>query len=87
MPPNTVYVGRGTPYGNPYVVGQTTMYYGRPCLITNLLAKTLFRRYLIQRLEMGNIDLEPLRGKNIACWCHEDEPHCHGDVLLELANA
>jgi hypothetical protein len=27
-----------------------------------------------------------LRGKNIACWCPTDEP-CHGDVILELANA
>lgn len=29
--------------------------------------------------------LEPLRGKNLACWCPLDAP-CHGDVLLDLAN-
>lgn len=29
--------------------------------------------------------LEPLRGKNLACWCKEREP-CHADILLELAN-
>jgi hypothetical protein len=28
---------------------------------------------------------EPLRGKNLACWCALDAP-CHADVLLELAN-
>lgn len=30
--------------------------------------------------------LEPLRGKNIACWCKLGEP-CHADVLLRLANS
>jgi hypothetical protein len=29
--------------------------------------------------------IEPLRGKNLACWCRLDQP-CHADVLLELAN-
>lgn len=29
--------------------------------------------------------LEPLRGKNLACFCKLDAP-CHADVLLELAN-
>ena len=28
---------------------------------------------------------EPLRGKDLACWCPLDKP-CHADVLLELAN-
>ena len=27
-----------------------------------------------------------IRGKNIACWCKPRDP-CHGDVLLEIANA
>ena len=27
-----------------------------------------------------------LRGKNLACWCGLRDP-CHGDVLLEVANA
>lgn len=29
---------------------------------------------------------QELRGKNLACWCKLGAP-CHGDVLLELANA
>lgn len=34
------------------------------------------------------LDMEPLRGKNLACWCHRHAPRysCHADVLLELAN-
>ena len=31
-------------------------------------------------------DLEPLRGKHLACWCRLDKP-CHADALLRLANA
>lgn len=31
------------------------------------------------------MDVAPLRGKNLACWCPLDEP-CHADVLLEVAN-
>jgi hypothetical protein len=30
--------------------------------------------------------LPALRGKNLACWCKPRDP-CHGDVLLEIANA
>jgi hypothetical protein len=29
--------------------------------------------------------LEPLRGRDLVCWCPRDAP-CHADVLLELAN-
>lgn len=27
-----------------------------------------------------------LRGRDLGCWCHEDSPWCHGNVLLEVAN-
>jgi hypothetical protein len=30
--------------------------------------------------------LEPLRGKDLACWCPLSQP-CHADILLELANS
>ena len=29
---------------------------------------------------------EPLRGKDLCCWCSLDQP-CHADVLLAIANA
>lgn len=33
--------------------------------------------------------LEPLRGRDLACWCPLDDPlrPCHADTLLRLANA
>ena len=30
-------------------------------------------------------DLNPLRGRHLACWCAPDKP-CHADVLLRMAN-
>jgi len=32
------------------------------------------------------LDLESLRGRDLACWCPLDQQPCHADVLLELAN-
>lgn len=32
------------------------------------------------------MNLEPLRGKDLVCWCPLDQP-CHADILLEIANA
>jgi hypothetical protein len=32
------------------------------------------------------VSIGQLRGKNLACFCDEGKP-CHGDVLIEMANA
>lgn len=44
-----------------------------------------YRDFLEHRLLIEPDFLEPLRGKNLACWCPLDQP-CHADILLELAN-
>lgn len=41
--------------------------------------------HLFQTIQAPTLDLAPLRGKNLACWCKPGTP-CHADVLLELAN-
>lgn len=85
MPENTVYVGRPTKWGNPYVVGHT-MLNNEGDIITPELAVEKYEKYLhiaIQR--RGRDFLEVLRGKNLACWCPPGQP-CHADVLLRLAN-
>lgn len=81
MGPNTVYVGRPGPWGNPYMVG-TSIDYGE-LIITPELAVALYRAYALQYL--SGRALEPLEGKNLCCWCALDQT-CHGDVLLDLAN-
>jgi hypothetical protein len=82
MPPNTVKVDRTTRYGNPY----------RPGMFRDFTAADAVRHFrswvsgdLSHRSAGIPPDLEPLRGKNLACWCKPGEP-CHADVLLELAN-
>ncbi len=85
--PDAVIVSRPSKWGNPFKVGEklsvTSM--GVPIGTTMVadasIAVFLFRRYV----EHYELDLEPLRGKDLACWCRLDQP-CHADVLLELAN-
>lgn len=91
MPENTVKVDRSTRWGNPLRVGMWKGY-------TAAQAVADFRRWIMRDLSVRSYEnafgqppgldeiRRELRGKNIACWCGEDDP-CHGDVYLELANA
>lgn len=79
MPPNTIYVGRPTKWGNIFKVGKDGN--AEECVV------------LYMERMIGNIWNEPnkfsikreLKGKDLTCWCKEGEP-CHADVLLEVAN-
>jgi len=83
MPPNTVYVGRGSRWGNPYKSSSG---------VSQLKAVEFFRQDVIRqapidrqvRLSIKEIESE-LYGKNLACWCPLDQP-CHADILLKIAN-
>ena len=75
MPPNTVYVGRPTKWGNPFFVASDMPAH---------LAVENFRN-MLNRHDEAEIRAT-LRGKNLACWCALDQP-CHADVLLKLANS
>lgn len=74
MPPNTVYVGRPSKWGNPVV---------HPC---SKVAADQFRKICKALPPLRAQIRRELRGKNLACWCPLDQP-CHADVLLELANS
>lgn len=91
MPPDTVYVGRGSGMGNPFRVD-----------LWNRTAKEcveLYRRDLLRTLEVCPRFIDKLRGKHLACWCPLCEEHrdgkplnvtcdkcspCHVDVIGEL---
>ena len=75
MPEGAVYVGRPTPYGNPFDVST----YGRELAIRN------FRNRCVGLVAIKPDFFEELRGKDLACWCALDQP-CHADVLLEVSN-
>lgn len=97
MPPNTVYVGRPTKWGNPFIVSSdpdrlehyadyrknVDLWDGWP-LKDAATAVAAYRDMIAKRL--SPIDVAELRGKNLACWCPLDQP-CHADVLLDLANS
>lgn len=86
MPPNTVYVGRPTRWGNPWTVAAlecqgASRPDGRPWDQDDVVR--WFRAYAARAARNDPEWLAPLRGKDLACWCALDEP-CHADVLLHL---
>lgn len=74
MPPNTVYVGRPTIWGNPYSLADGL---SREECVKNYEVWLTFE--LIDRPDM----LDLLKGKDLACWCPL-EKSCHADVILKL---
>jgi hypothetical protein len=93
VPPNTVYVGRPTAWGNPFVVNPA-MTPGHRCGHDRWFVPTAEDAVECFRLMLNSpgpyadgvrAEIPELRGKNLACWCPLDQP-CHADVLLELAN-
>lgn len=97
MPPNTVYVGRPGPFGNPFYIGQDGTHeecveLHRRWLCGELSSEEIRERFVPPNAEwliwMRRTRLDfvrTLKGKNVACWCAPDRP-CHADVLLEIAN-
>lgn len=82
MPPNAVYVGRTTKWGNPFKIGAP-----HPIFRDSMDAEDAAELYVFHLFR--SFDLESLRnelgGKDLVCWCSLDQP-CHADVLLRLAN-
>lgn len=66
-PPNSQYIGRGTYYGNPFVVGV----HGKrgECI----------ERFRCEILP--DLDVEGLRGYNLVCNCAPNP--CHGEAILD----
>lgn len=88
MPPNTVSVCRPGIFGNRYKVEEDFS----PEMAVNRFRRTMEATRIkslgwtkwAQRIWDN---LHRLRGQDVACACREDAPFCHGDVLIELANA
>lgn len=70
-PPDAVYVGRGSPWGNPFRLGFNGM--GRDEVCDRFECEIL-----------PALDLVPLRGKHLVCFCAPKR--CHADALLREAN-
>ena len=77
MPENTIYVGRGSKWGNPFSIAQ----HGR------VWAVELYGHYMGHPNSPHKFEpheITELRGKNLACWCPLDKK-CHADYLLKAA--
>jgi hypothetical protein len=61
-----VYIGRGSPWGNPFKIG------------TDGDRDEVCDRF--EREVLPTLDVEPLRGKNLVCFCAPQR--CHGDAIL-----
>ncbi len=72
---NAVFVGRPSPFGNPYVIG---VHGSRKQVIE------LYKKWVLAQPNLVKMVKEELRGKNLYCYC-SPKP-CHGDFLLWLAN-
>lgn len=74
VPPDAVYVGRGSPYGNPFrIVG------GR-----RDKAIMKFKEWLLAQPELVEQVKRDLRGKDLVCYCAPS--FCHAEILMEIAN-
>lgn len=121
MPPDTIYVGRGSHWGNPYRIGQKGYLAWDSITDAELLAFDFSDKEIvcddgvviknahplppnriiyfdapltredvillyIKHVKEKEISLEPLRGRDLCCWCAPDAL-CHADWLLEAANS
>jgi hypothetical protein len=76
MPQNTIYVGRPSRWGNPYLKASN---------MTQAQKVAAYESWIrTMPILLSDIRRE-LVGKNLACWCPLDVP-CHADVLLREAN-
>lgn len=75
VPHGAIYIGRPSKWGNPFVIGKDGTR-------AEVIAK--YREHLWASPALRDA-LPELKGKDLVCWCAPCA--CHGDVLLELANA
>lgn len=75
IPPDAVYVGRPSKWGNSYKIG-------RDGTREDVIAK--YADWLDGKVLRGELDLDELQGRDLVCFCAPLP--CHADVLLGLAN-
>ena len=72
---DAVYIGRGSAYGNPFVIGKDG---DRDDVCDK------FESMLMSNVQLLTKVKQELRGKDLVCFCKPKR--CHGDTLLKIAN-
>jgi hypothetical protein len=75
-----VFVGAPTSWANPWEADWSRYPGGRA------RAFARFEQLLAEYPVLVNRARHYLVGRDLACWCREDDPHCHGGLLLRVAN-
>ncbi|MDJ0276274.1 DUF4326 domain-containing protein [Sphingomonas sp. 2R-10] len=75
VPAGAVYIGRGSKWGNPFVIGRD----GNRAEVIAKYGRWLRTQHQLLRA------LDELRGRDLVCFCAPLA--CHGDLLRWLANA
>ena len=73
---STKYIGRGSPFGNPYKIG-------RDGTREEVIEK--FRKYFMSKPELQQMVRDELQGERLGCYC-KPLP-CHGDVFVEYLDS
>lgn len=73
---DAIYIGRGSRWGNPWKIGSDG---------DRLEVIAKHREFVLSDSNGLLSDVVTLRGKDLLCFC--SPLPCHGDTLLELANA
>lgn len=76
VPKGAVYIGRPSPWGNPFAIGKDG---------TRAEVIDKYRRWLKGQPKLIDAARRELAGKYLVCFCWPAP--CHGDVLLGLANS
>lgn len=74
-PPDAVYIGRGSPYGNPFEIGRDG---------TRAQVCRKYEEYVMNNPELLERIKTELKGRDLLCSCFPKK--CHGDFLLRVAN-
>ena len=75
-PADAVYIGRPGKWGNPFVIGRG---------LSREFVVEKYREWLSARPGLVEAARRELSGKDLVCYCSPRS--CHGDILLEVANA
>lgn len=70
IPEGAVYCGRGSDWGNPFIIGKD----GTRAEVCNKFEAEI----------LPSLDVSALKGKDLVCWCAP--LRCHCDAILKKAN-
>lgn len=73
-PIDAVYIGRGSPFGNPFIIGKD----GNRDEVCDKYESMLKSNSTLMSM------IKNLKGKDLICYCAPKR--CHGDTILKLAN-